>query len=41
MARSHQELGNLEKAKQLFQRILSDYPESFEARPAEERLKDL
>lgn len=41
LARSYQELGETTKSKALFERIVNDYPQSFEARPAQERLKDL
>jgi TolA-binding protein len=41
LARSYQETGNLAKARALFERIISDYPNSFEAGPARERLEEM
>ncbi|MFH2056908.1 MAG: tol-pal system protein YbgF [bacterium] len=41
LARSYQETGNATKARALFNRIINDYPDSFEAGPAKERLEEL
>ncbi len=41
LARSHMETGNTTRARALFSRIIDDYPNSFEAGPASERLEEL
>ncbi len=40
-ARSNQELGKADVAKQLYQRLIDDYPESLEASQAKDRLRDI
>ena len=41
LARSQMETGNSARARALFNRIIDDYPDSFEAGPARERLEEL
>lgn len=41
VARSYEESGNRPKAKAILERIVKDYPRSFEAKPAQEKLKEL
>lgn len=41
LARSKQELGKTGDAKKLFQRLVDEYPDTFEGSQAKERLKDL
>lgn len=41
LARSHMETGNTARARALFNRIIDDYPNSFESGPARERLEEL
>lgn len=41
LGRSHQETGKKEDAKNAYQKIIDDYPETLEAKQAKERLKDL
>lgn len=40
-ARSEQELGNNKKAKQIYKKLIDEYPETHDANQAKERLKDL
>ncbi len=41
LARSNQELGKTKEAKEFYQLLVNDYPETLEAQQAKERLKDL
>ncbi len=41
LGRCYQETGNIARAKPIFNRLLTEFPDSFEARQAQERLKEL
>ncbi len=41
LGRCYQETGNIARARQIFNRLLTEFPESFEARQAQDRLKEM